>query len=64
MWRFSKISCVFVVIVFLLMAVPALAQYQVGDTVANFTLYDAYGNSVSLNSFMGLVVVINIWADW
>jgi cytochrome oxidase Cu insertion factor (SCO1/SenC/PrrC family) len=40
---------------------PAFANYQVGDTVADFTLPDAYGNPVSFSDFEGMVVVVNFW---
>lgn len=40
---------------------PAYAAYQVGDTVADFELNDAYGNAVKFSDFAGMVVVINFW---
>ena len=42
-------------------AVPAQAQYVVGDTVADFTLNDAYGTPVSLSDYTGQVVWLNFW---
>jgi len=38
--------------------IPAYAQYQVGDTVCDFTLYDSEGNSVSLSDFDGKVILL------
>jgi cytochrome oxidase Cu insertion factor (SCO1/SenC/PrrC family) len=42
----------------------AVAAYQVGDTVADFTLPDAFGNPVSFSDYEGMVVLINFWASW
>ena len=42
-------------------AAPAQAQYVVGDTVADFTLNDAYGTPVSLSDYAGQVVWLNFW---
>lgn len=39
------------------------AAYQVGDTVADFTLNDSYGNPVSLYDFEGMAVLMNFWQD-
>ena len=44
-----------------LVAAPALAQYQVGDTVADFTLNDSNGTSVSLSDHAGKVVWVDLW---
>ncbi len=40
---------------------PVFGAYQVGDTVADFTLSDAYGNPVTFSDFEGQVVLINFW---
>jgi len=45
----------------MLAVAPAQAQYQVGDTVADFTLNDAYGTPVSLFDYQGQVVLMNFW---
>ena len=50
-----------VTLFFTMLVSSALAAYQVGDTVADFELYDAYGNSVKFSDFGGMVVVINFW---
>ncbi len=42
----------------------AIGAYQVGDTVADFTLPDAFGNPVSYSDYEGMVVLINFWASW
>lgn len=42
-------------------AVPAQAQYVVGDTVADFTLNDSNGTPVSLYDYQGQVVWIDLW---
>ena len=44
-----------------LIAVPAQAQYQAGDTVGDFTLNDAYGTPVSLFDYQGQVVWLTFW---
>lgn len=50
------------VAIFCLLALPAaMAVYQVGDTVADFALPDAYGTTVRFSHFEGMVVVINFW---
>jgi cytochrome oxidase Cu insertion factor (SCO1/SenC/PrrC family) len=45
----------------LMCVVPALAVYEVGDIVEDFTLNDAYGNPVSLSDFEGLTIVLAFW---
>jgi cytochrome oxidase Cu insertion factor (SCO1/SenC/PrrC family) len=45
----------------LLAVAPAQAQYQVGDTVADFTLNDHTGTAVSLSDYAGKVVMLNFW---
>ena len=42
-------------------AAPAQAQYQVGDTVGDFTLNDSTGTPVSLFDYQGQVVLMNFW---
>ena len=44
-----------------LAAAPAQAQYQVGDTVGDFTLNDASGTPVSLFDYQGKVVWVTFW---
>jgi len=50
----------------LLALVPsiALATYELGDTVNDFTLLDLDGNSVSLYDFEGDVILLNFFATW
>jgi cytochrome oxidase Cu insertion factor (SCO1/SenC/PrrC family) len=58
--RFIVVAlCVLMVAV--LIAVPADAAYQVGDTVGDFTLNDANGTPVSLFDYQGKVVWITFW---
>jgi peroxiredoxin len=47
-----------------LIAGTAFGAYQVGDSIDDFTLFDADGNSVSLYGFHGKVIFINFWANW
>ncbi len=44
-----------------LVAAPAQAQYQVGDTVADFTLNDSNGTPVSLFDYKNRVVWLDLW---
>lgn len=39
------------------------AAYQVGDSIADFTLNDAYGTPVSLYDSEGTVIVLNFWTN-
>ena len=48
----------------LLAAIPALATYQLGDTVDDFTLDGLFGTPTSLSDFAGDVVVLNFFATW
>lgn len=41
----------------------AFAAYQVGDSIADFTLFDADGNSVNLFDYSGKVIFINFWGS-
>ena len=43
--------------------VSAFGAYVVGDTVADFTLPDAYGNQVSFSDYNGMVILINFWTS-
>jgi hypothetical protein len=49
--------------IFTLLGVHAQAAYVVGDTIADFTLNDAYGNPVSLSDYDGMVVWLDFWTD-
>jgi hypothetical protein len=51
-------------ILLLLFSGTALSQYSVGDTVANFTLNDIYGNLISLYYYQGEVILLNFFATW
>lgn len=58
------IRAVMMMILFCTMTVSiALSAYQVGDTVSDFTLPDAFGNDVSFSDFAGMVVIINFWTS-
>ena len=46
-----------------LAAAPAVAAYEVGDPVADFTLNDADGTPVSLSDYEGMVVWLVFWSD-
>lgn len=50
-------------LVLLLIPFTAMAEYQVGDHVEDFTLPDAYGTDVSFYDFAGRVVVLPFWEN-
>ena len=37
--------------------------YIVGDPIADFTLYDAYGTPISLSDYENMVVWLDVWTD-
>jgi cytochrome oxidase Cu insertion factor (SCO1/SenC/PrrC family) len=41
----------------------AAIPYIVGDTIADFTLYDAYGTPVSLYDYQNTVILLNFWTN-
>lgn len=41
----------------------ASAAYQVGDSIADFTLTDTDGNPVSLYDYNGKVIFLNFWTS-
>jgi peroxiredoxin len=43
---------------------PAVAAYQLGDTVADFTLDDLSGTPTNLSDFAGDIIVLNFFATW
>jgi hypothetical protein len=59
MRKFAIAVCGLLVTV--IVAVPAQAQYQVGDSVTDFTLNDAFGTPVSLFDYQGQVVWLDFW---
>lgn len=40
------------------------AQYKVGDTVADFTLADVNGDSISLFDYRGKVILLNFFTSF
>ncbi|RJP77061.1 MAG: hypothetical protein C4524_08915 [Candidatus Zixiibacteriota bacterium] len=44
------------------MALPAMAQYSVGDTVANFTLPDGNNQPVSLYDYPNRIMFLVFWS--
>ena len=49
---------------FVVATARAEIPYVVGDTIADFTLYDAYGTPVSLYDYQNTVILLDFWADW
>ncbi len=56
-----KISGFYFLLFIFLNSQNTLAQYKVGDTVANFTLADVDGNSISLFDYRGQVILLNFF---
>lgn len=48
----------------ILVAGPAVAVYEIGDTVSDFVLDDCYGLSHSLYDFEGKIFLLNFFATW
>lgn len=49
---------------FLLLAGPASAEYQVGEEPPDFGCNDTYGNPWTLYEHRGKVMVVNFGATW
>ena len=49
---------------FVLAALAATAQPKIGTLSPEIALKDVHGNSVSLSSLKGKVVLIDFWASW
>jgi hypothetical protein len=45
-------------------AADAAVPYIIGDHIADFTLYDAFGTPVSLYDYQDMVIWVDFWADW
>ena len=45
----------------LILVSSAFAEYQIGQHVNNFTLPDAFGNSVSLYDYQDRIVIVSFW---
>ena len=52
------------ILLFFFQTNSAFSAYRVGDKVANFTLTDLYGNSVSLYDFKNKVILLNFFTTW
>jgi len=48
---------------FVVAAADVEAAYIVGDTIADFTLNDAYGTPVSLYDYQNTVILLNFWTN-
>ncbi len=47
-----------------LISIPGIqAAYQVGDTVANFTITDTEGKTFVLDDYLGMAIFINFWTN-
>jgi cytochrome oxidase Cu insertion factor (SCO1/SenC/PrrC family) len=65
MRRFVTVPTVLVILGLLLIGLvavpPAMAVYQVGDHVNDFTLPDGQGNMVSLHDYQDRIVLLMFW---
>ncbi|MCD4653158.1 redoxin domain-containing protein [bacterium] len=52
-----------IMLVCVCLTTSAFAVYGVGDTVNNFTLQDAQGNTVSLYDYSGMGILLHFWGD-
>ena len=43
---------------------PSNCGYNEGDTACNFTMVDQNGDDVELYQFWGLVIVLDVYAEW
>ncbi len=57
-----KINIFYFLLLVLINSQSASAQYKVGDTVANFTLANVNGDSISLSDYQGQVVLLNFFS--
>lgn len=44
-------------------ALITFSAYEVGDIVADFSLFNSEGDEISLYDFTGLPVIVEIWTD-
>ena len=58
-----KIGTIYFLLFFFMNGQPAFAQYKVGDTVADFTLVDVNGDSISLFDYRGKVILLNFFTS-
>lgn len=56
-----KIGIVFLLMFGMTGALPSWAEYQVGDTVSNFTLQNWNGQWVSLYDYSNRIVIVDFW---
>ncbi|MFH1862662.1 MAG: hypothetical protein ABH878_07600 [bacterium] len=53
--------CCLAIILFLLIVPAAFAQYAIGDTVADFTLIESNGDTISLSDYGDRIVFLVFW---
>ena len=62
--KIPQIMKILTILTVLLIISNGMSQYTVGQTVANFTLDDVYGNSHSLYNYQGNIILLNFFATW
>ena len=62
----KRVATIFSFLLCLILILPSVSfgQYSVGDTAANFTLYDVDGIQHNLYDYMGEVVLLNFYTTW
>jgi len=60
----TKISVLCFLLLMLLISPTALAQYQVGDVVSDFSLTSVDLAQISLYDFKGKAILLNFFATW
>ena len=58
----KQLFALLLILPLLLMAVPASAEYQIGDHVEDFTLPDSDDNMVNLYDYADRIVVMAWWS--
>jgi len=59
----KKLLLLLLVLPILLLSIPAVAQYQVGEHVDDFTLPDHNNRPVNLYDYQDRIVVLGFWSD-
>jgi len=60
--RFNINVFILVTVILFFGTVTSFAKYNIGDIPDNFTVYDSYGEEVSLWDYYGYVIWLNIWS--
>lgn len=58
------VTALLILVVSLLCSASAMATYEIGDVINDFTLNDLNGIPVNLSDYAGDIIVINFFATW